>query len=66
MTKSLGNTKDDDYANIVGALMICLHELGCNMSVKVHFLGSYLDRFPENLGDGSDKQGERFTETSKR
>ena len=30
------------------------------MSIKVHFLHSHLDRFPENLGDVSDEQGERF------
>ena len=36
------------------------HVLGYNMSVKLHFLPSYLDKFPENLGDVSDEQGERF------
>ena len=30
------------------------------MSIKVYFLLSHLDRFPENLGDVSDEQGERF------
>jgi hypothetical protein len=30
------------------------------MSVKVHYLRSHLDRFPENLGDLSEEQGERF------
>ena len=30
------------------------------MSRKVHFLHSHLDRFPENLGDVSVGQGERF------
>ena len=34
--------------------------LGINMSIKVHFLHSHLDRFPENLSDVSDEQGERF------
>ena len=34
--------------------------LGISMSIKVHFLNSHLNRFPENLGDVSDKQGERF------
>ena len=37
-----------------------LHKLGINMSIKVHFLFSHLDRFPENLGAVSDEQGERF------
>jgi hypothetical protein len=30
------------------------------MSLKVHFLGSHLDFFPENLGAVSDQHGERF------
>ncbi|GFU49023.1 uncharacterized protein TNCV_2333161 [Trichonephila clavipes] len=37
-----------------------LKELGCNMSIKIHFLHSHLDRFPQNLGDFSEEQGERF------
>lgn len=34
--------------------------LGCKMSLKLHFLYSHLDYFPENLGDVSEEQGERF------
>jgi len=30
------------------------------MSLKIHFLESHLDSFPENLGEVSDKHGERF------
>lgn len=30
------------------------------MSIKLHFSHSHLDRFPENLGDFSEEQGERF------
>ena len=30
------------------------------MSIKLHFLHSHLGRFPENLDDVSDEQGERF------
>ena len=32
--------------------------LGCNMSMKVHFLKSHLSEFPANLRDVSDKHGE--------
>ena len=35
-------------------------EMGCRMSLKVHFLHSHLDAFPQNLGQFSDEQGERF------
>jgi len=30
------------------------------MSLKIHFLESQLDFFPENLGEVSDEHGERF------
>ena len=30
------------------------------MSLKIHFLHSYLDFFPENRGAVSDEHGERF------
>lgn len=30
------------------------------MSLKIHFLNSHLDFFPDNLGDFSEEQGERF------
>jgi hypothetical protein len=32
----------------------------CNMSVKVHFLDSQFDLFPENRGAVSNIRGERF------
>jgi hypothetical protein len=34
--------------------------MGYNMSLKVHFLDSHLDFFPENLGAVSGEHGERF------
>ena len=37
-----------------------LKEMGCRMSLKMHFLHSHLDFFPENLGAVSDDKGERF------
>lgn len=35
------------------------------MSMKVHYLHSHSDRFPENLGDMSEEQGERFHQDTK-
>jgi len=32
------------------------------MSLKIHFLESHLDFFPENLGEVSDEHGERFNQ----
>ena len=56
----LGNRKHPDYMNMVNELLRSFQQLGCKMSIKVHFLHSHLDEFPPNLGDMSDEQGERF------
>ena len=56
----LGNKKADNYAQLVEDMLLHFNKLGCNMSIKVHYLHSHLDRFPENLGDFSEEQGERF------
>jgi len=48
--KSLCETfKAPNYRDLVHELLVSLQELGCNVSVKVHFMHSYLDYFPENL-----------------
>ena len=56
----LGNFKAPNYRDLVKDLLTSFQQLGCNMSVKVHFLHSHLDYFPENLGEMSEEQGERF------
>ena len=56
----LGSTKADNYKDLVNALLSTFKKLGCNMSVKVHFLHSHIDYFPQNLGAVSEEQGERF------
>ena len=56
----LGNGKPDNYNYIVQKLLDNFQVLGINMSIKVHFLHSHLDRFLENLHNESDEQGERL------
>ena len=56
----LGNHKAENYKEIIKELMSSFRKLGCNMSIKVHYLHSHLDKFPENLGDVSEELGERF------
>jgi hypothetical protein len=58
--KFLGNYKSDDYRNVVQSMVTNFQELGCRMSIKLHFLDSHMDYFPENLGAYSEEQGERF------
>ncbi|XP_066993027.2 3'-5' exoribonuclease 1 isoform X1 [Anabrus simplex] len=60
VTKFLGNIKDPQYKEIVRKMLVKFKELGCNMSLKLHFLASHMDYFPQNLGDVSEEQGERF------
>lgn len=60
VTKFLGNVKDPNYKLIVPNMIDKFKKLGCLMSLKVHFLHSHLDFFPDNLGDVSEEQGERF------
>lgn len=56
----LGNNKTPNYKEIVASMVENYKKLGCNMSVKLHFLDSHVDSFPENLGAVSEEQGERF------
>ncbi|GBN37979.1 hypothetical protein AVEN_255553-1 [Araneus ventricosus] len=64
-TSFLGNKKDPNYKYIVEEMIKNFKILGCSMSLKVHFLDSHLDYFPENLGAVSDEQGERFHQNIK-
>ena len=57
---SLGNHKAANYQNVVQGLLTSYKAMGCNMTLKIHFLESHLDFFLENLGEVSDEHGERF------
>ena len=65
MANFLGNKKADNYETLVVNMLSAFCDLGCNMSVKLHYLYSHLDRFPENLGAVSDEQGQWFHEDLK-
>ena len=56
----LGNTKAANYKYLVETLLDSFHALGCNMSIKVHFLKSHLNKFPASLGDASDEHSQHF------
>jgi len=56
----LGNHKAANHRDVVQDLLTSYKAMGCNMSLKIHFLESHLDFFPENLGEVSDEHGERF------
>ncbi|UYV61959.1 hypothetical protein LAZ67_1007169 [Cordylochernes scorpioides] len=56
----LETIKAENYRDIVNDLLLSYKALGCNMPLKIHFLHSHLDLFPENLGAVGDEHGERF------
>ena len=58
----LGNFKAANFKELVQDLMDPYEQLGCNMSLKIHFLFSHLDLFPLNCGAVRDKHGESFHE----
>jgi hypothetical protein len=60
VTGFLGNNRADNYKDLVEAFWSSYQKLGCNMSMKIHFLGSHLNFFQENGGSVSDKHGESF------
>ena len=48
--------KDEYFDNLLQSYQ----KLGCNMSLKIHFLHSHLDFFSEKCGAVSDEHGENF------
>jgi len=59
----LGNHKAANYQDVMQYLLISYKAVGWNMSLKIHFLESHLDFFPENLSEVSDKHSQDFTQT---
>ncbi|GBM86337.1 hypothetical protein AVEN_110591-1 [Araneus ventricosus] len=56
----LRNTKDPLYKTILQRMLTAYEAQRCKMSLKVHFLHSHIDCFPENLGAYSEELGESF------
>jgi hypothetical protein len=59
-TGFLGNVKAVNFRKLVEDLITSYEKLGCNVSLKTHFLHSHLDSFPVNCGAVSDEHGEPF------
>ena len=56
----LENHKAPNYEKCVTKMLEAYKEMSARMSLKMHFLHSHLDFFPENNSDVSDEHGERF------
>jgi hypothetical protein len=65
-TNFLGNHKSPDYQDKVENLLRSYEKINVKMSLKIHFLNSHLNFFPENLGAVSDQHGEKFHQTISR
>jgi hypothetical protein len=59
-TSFLGDHKAKNYRDMVADLVKSHKAMGCNTSLKVHFLDSHFYFFLENLGAMSDEHEERF------
>ena len=51
----LENTKASNYRNLADVMLQNFQALGARMSIKLHYLFSHLDYFPENLGEISEE-----------
>ena len=56
----LGSTRVPDYQAYIEKLLKSYEDMGCRMSLKIHFLHSHLNYFRPNLGAVSNEHGERF------
>ena len=56
----LGNTKASNYRNLVDVMLQNFQVLSARLSIKLRYLYCHLNYFPENLGDVSEEQEEKF------
>lgn len=56
----LGSHRANNHEQLIDNMFDAFEALGCNMILKMHYLFCHLDQFPDNCGDYSDEQGERF------
>ena len=52
----LGNCQVENFKELVEKLLKSLQDIGANMSIKVHFLYSHLNKFLDNCDNVSDDQ----------
>ena len=46
-----GNKKAANFKELLQELLSSFETMGCNMSIKLHYLKSHSDEFPKNLGE---------------
>ena len=60
LSKFLGNVKAENYKKFAEDLLNAFQTVGCNMSLKIHFLHSHMDFFPPKMGASSDENWKSF------
>lgn len=60
MGKLVKRLKVGNFVEFVECILSNLKNLGCNMSRKIRYPYSHLERFLENLGDVSEDQGKKI------
>lgn len=60
VTQFLGNYRSPNYEKLIKDMLKSYKNLGCSMSLKIHFLACHLNFFPENMGSVSNAHGECF------
>lgn len=60
VTGFLGNTRQPNYKELIDKMLENYGKIGANLSLKMHFLMSHKEFFPDNCGAYSDEHGERF------
>jgi len=61
-TNFLRNVRAENYKEQVADMVMQYQKRVCNMSLKIHFLHSHLDFFPDSCGLVSDEHGEHFNQ----
>lgn len=59
-TNFFGNVRAKNYKKLVEGMLTQYQKLGCDMSLRIHFLRVHLGFFSENCGMVSDEHGECF------
>lgn len=57
----LGNKKSPNYVEVVNEFLESYAEMGCRMSIKIHFLHGHLDFFPKTLVNSVTSRENDFT-----
>ncbi|GBN79856.1 hypothetical protein AVEN_147559-1 [Araneus ventricosus] len=59
--KFVGNLKDSNFKCIVENMLTKFKDLDCSMNLKMHFLNSHVDYFPENLAASSERTEKKIS-----